>query len=93
MGGNSESCLQVRLELEGEEARYIYKTLKPDDEMVENVEYHSKLENNRIIYVFRSCELLKLRNTIDDVLEKASLAEEVIKGVSSVGDGEYRSVS
>jgi len=92
MGKNSKNCLLVRLEIESGDVSVIYKTLKPDDEKVEDVNYHSELIGNRIIYVFESCNILKLRNTIDDVLEKAALAEEVIKGASERRVGEHRSV-
>jgi hypothetical protein len=64
----------------GRETSSLFQSLKPDDVVVEGVEYNSECKNDVIMYNFESCEVLKLRNTIDDVLEKAILVEEVLKG-------------
>ena len=86
---NSRPCLKLKVELRfiGEEAEALYKVPKPDDVPVEGLDYGSKLEDDTLVYTFESSSVLRLRNAVDDVLEKASLAEAVKKELEDVQRG------
>ncbi len=86
---NSRPCLKLRVELRfiGEESKALYKVLKPDDVPVEGLDYDSRLEGNTLVYTFEGSSVLRLRNAVDDVLEKASLAEAVKKELGNVQRG------
>ncbi len=86
---SSRPCLRLKVELRfiGEEAEALYKVLKPDDVPVEGLDYSSRLEDDTLVYTFESSSVLRLRNAVDDVLEKASLAEAVKKELEDVQRG------
>ncbi len=90
--GSSKNCLALKLEIIGDEVDVLYQVLKPDDVEVKEVYYNSELKGNKIVYYFEGCNILKIRNCVDDVLEKSSLAEEVIKRASEERDGGAASV-
>ena len=85
---SSRPCLRLRVKLIiGSNAKELYQVLKPDDVPVEGLEYKSELRDNLLVYTFESASVLKLRNAVDDVLEKISLAEAVKREVVKAGQG------
>ncbi|UXD22449.1 hypothetical protein IPA_04900 [Ignicoccus pacificus DSM 13166] len=82
MGESSRNCYQVKVKLEiiTDDVKTLFESLKPDDVEVRGLNYKSYIEEGMLIYEFESDQILTLRNALDDVLEKASLVEEVLKG-------------
>lgn len=79
--------LKIDLKIIDEDANALYKILKPDDVPVEGLKYRSELKGSTLRYFFEGSSVLKLRNAIDDVLEKVSLAEAVKKELRKVQRG------
>ena len=87
-GRSSRPCLRLKVELTiRSNAKELYQVLSPDDVPVEGLDYKSELRDDELIYTFESSSILKLRNAVDDVLEKISLAEAVKREVVKAGQG------